>query len=144
MGINLGSFLSSFICGMLGIYVGWGWGFGAAGIGMLIGLVIFLVGQPWLEGRADPPSVEKLKEKVLGPINVEMACYLTGIIIVAVSFSLVMYAELIPDGLVLGLGILIFIGLVAYCFISLSGIERKPDVCCNLLCSGSNSFLGLV
>ena len=125
MGINLGSFLSSFICGMLGIYVGWGWGFGAAGIGMLIGLVIFLVGQPWLEGRADPPSVEKLKEKVLGPINVEMACYLTGIIIVAVSFSLVMYAELIPDGLVLGLGILIFIGLVAYCFISLSGIERS-------------------
>ena len=125
MGINLGAFLSSFICGMLGIYVGWGWGFGAAGIGMLIGLVIFLVGQPWLEGRADPPSAEKLKEKVLGPINIEMACYLTGILIVAVSFSLVMYAELIPDGLVLGLGILIFFGLVTYCFTSLKGIERS-------------------
>ena len=125
MGINLGSFLSSFICGMLGIYVGWGWGFGAAGVGMLIGLVIFLVGQPWLEGRADPPSAEKLKEKVFGPINVEIACYLTGIIIVAVSFLLVMNADLIPDGLVLGLGFLILFALIAYCFISLKGIERS-------------------
>ena len=125
MGINLGSFLSSFVCGLLGIYVGWGWGFGAAGIGMLIGLVIFLVGQPWLEGKADPPSVEKLKEKVLGPINIEMACYLTGIIIVAVSFTLIMYAELIPDGLVLGLGIAILIGLIAYCFTKLQGVERS-------------------
>ncbi len=125
MGINLGSFLSSFACGLLGIYVGWGWGFGAAGIGMLIGLVIFLVGQPWLEGRADPPSVEKLKEKVLGPINVEMACYLTGIVIVAVSFLLVMNAELIPDWLVGTLGILILIGLITYCFVSLKGVERS-------------------
>ncbi len=125
MGINLGSFLSSFACGLLGIYVGWGWGFGAAGIGMLIGLVIFLVGQPWLEGRADPPSVEKLKEKVLGPINVEMACYLTGIVIVAVSFLLVMNAEVIPDWLVGTLGILILIGLITYCFVSLKGVERS-------------------
>ena len=125
MGINLGSFLSSFACGLLGIYVGWGWGFGAAGIGMLIGLVIFLFGQPWLEGRAEPPSVEKLKEKVLGPINIEMACYLTGIVIVAVSFLLVMNAELIPEWLVGTLGILILAGLITYCFVSLKGVERS-------------------
>ena len=38
MGINLGSFVSSFICGTLGEKVGWDWGFASAGVGMFIGL----------------------------------------------------------------------------------------------------------
>ena len=38
MGINLGSFVSSFVCGTLGQVVGWHWGFASAGVGMLIGL----------------------------------------------------------------------------------------------------------
>ncbi len=38
MGINLGSFISSFICGTLGQKVGWDWGFASAGVGMFIGL----------------------------------------------------------------------------------------------------------
>jgi POT family proton-dependent oligopeptide transporter len=41
MGINLGSFLGQLVTGFLGETVGWHWGFGAAGVGMLIGLVVF-------------------------------------------------------------------------------------------------------
>lgn len=51
MGINLGAFLSSIFCGYLGIVYGWKYGFGLAGIGMLVGLVIFLSCQDWLRAR---------------------------------------------------------------------------------------------
>lgn len=124
MGINLGSFLSSITCGILGIVYGWAWGFGLAGIGMGLGLVVFLWGQSWLEGKADPPSVEKLKEKVLGPINVELACYLAGIGIIAVSMLIVMNSEIIPDWFVGGLGLLVLAGLIVYTVVNLQGVER--------------------
>jgi len=45
MGINLGAFLSPLICGTLGEKVGFHYGFAAAGVGMLIGLLTFLAGQ---------------------------------------------------------------------------------------------------
>ena len=44
MGINLGAFLSPLVCGTLGQKVGWHYGFGAAGVGMVLGLVLYLVG----------------------------------------------------------------------------------------------------
>ncbi len=44
MGINLGAFVSPFICGYLGQRVGWHWGFGAAGVGMTLGLLQYLLG----------------------------------------------------------------------------------------------------
>ena len=62
MGINIGAFTATLLCGYLGEEIGWAWGFGAAGIGMLVGLIIFLWGQKYLEGLAEPPS-EKYKEK---------------------------------------------------------------------------------
>ncbi|WP_375760516.1 peptide MFS transporter [Corallococcus exercitus] len=42
MGINLGAVLGNFICGTLGERVGWHWGFGSAGVGMTLGLIIFM------------------------------------------------------------------------------------------------------
>ncbi len=44
MGINLGAFFSPLVCGTLGQMVGWHWGFGAAGVGMMIGLLIYWLG----------------------------------------------------------------------------------------------------
>jgi len=48
MGINLGAFFSPLVCGTLGQTVGWHWGFGAAGVGMIAGLIIYLIGQKHL------------------------------------------------------------------------------------------------
>ena len=45
MGINIGAGLSPIICGWLREHKGFHWGFGAAGVGMCIGLLTFLVGQ---------------------------------------------------------------------------------------------------
>ena len=52
LGINAGVIASPLIVGTLGEKVGWHWGFGAAGIGMLIGLAIYVAGQRHLP--ADP------------------------------------------------------------------------------------------
>ncbi len=48
MGINLGAFLCTFVCGTLAATKGWHYGFGAAGIGMLLGLIIYWFGQRFL------------------------------------------------------------------------------------------------
>ena len=48
IGINAGVIISPLICGTLGEKVGWHWGFGAAGVGMVIGLVIYLSGLKYL------------------------------------------------------------------------------------------------
>lgn len=45
VGINIGGFLAPLICGTLGELYGWHYGFGAAGIGMLAGLLIYLSGR---------------------------------------------------------------------------------------------------
>ena len=42
MGINLGGLLAPFVCGSLGELLGWHWGFASAGVGMLIGLGVYL------------------------------------------------------------------------------------------------------
>ena len=42
MGINLGSFAGQLITGFLGETIGWHWGFGAAGVGMFVGVLVFL------------------------------------------------------------------------------------------------------
>lgn len=56
MGINVGAALGVILAGYLGETLGWAYGFGLAGIGMVLGLIIFLVGKPALKGRGEPPK----------------------------------------------------------------------------------------
>jgi proton-dependent oligopeptide transporter, POT family len=58
VGINIGAFLAPLVCGTLGEEAGWHYGFAAAGIGMLIGLAIYLYALPLLP--AD--ELQKAKE----------------------------------------------------------------------------------
>lgn len=44
VGVNLGALLAPLVCGTLGEVYGWHYGFGAAGIGMCVGLVIYVLG----------------------------------------------------------------------------------------------------
>ena len=53
MGINLGAALGAIVAGWLGQTYGWSYGFGAAGIGMLLGLIVFVWGKPLLVGRGE-------------------------------------------------------------------------------------------
>ncbi len=124
MGINLGAFLASLICGYLGITYGWKYGFGLAGIGMLAGLITFLSFQSWLEGRAEPPNPAKLKESALGPINYEWMCYLIGLVIIVVAMFFVRNPDTAGQ-ILLPLGIAMFAWLLFYAFTKTdSTIER--------------------
>jgi POT family proton-dependent oligopeptide transporter len=53
VGINIGGFLAPLVCGTLGEFYGWHWGFGAAGVGMLTGLLVYVFGARYLphQGR---------------------------------------------------------------------------------------------
>ncbi|WP_026898357.1 peptide MFS transporter [Daejeonella oryzae] len=50
IGINVGAFLSALIVGYIGETYGWHYGFGAAGIGMALGQIVFMAGQKYLVG----------------------------------------------------------------------------------------------
>ena len=80
MGINLGSFLATILCSWLGETYGWSYGFGAAGIGMFLGLLTFLYGSKFFSGKADAKDPALLKKSVLGPINMEWMIYIVSIL----------------------------------------------------------------
>jgi len=52
MGINLGAMFSPLVCGTLGEKIGWHYGFAAAGVGMVAGLLMYLWGQKRFLGEA--------------------------------------------------------------------------------------------
>jgi proton-dependent oligopeptide transporter, POT family len=79
-GINLGALLASLVCGYLGKTFGWSYGFGAAGLGMLAGLLMFIWGQKYLHGHADSSAPEKLRESVFAGLSREWAIYLGAVI----------------------------------------------------------------
>jgi POT family proton-dependent oligopeptide transporter len=87
-GINVGGLFAGLICAFLGETYGWKYGFGAAGIGMLAGLCMFLWGQKYLHGHAEPKDPAKLRER-LGPLTREWWIYLGAFGGVAVVWQLI-------------------------------------------------------
>jgi proton-dependent oligopeptide transporter, POT family len=111
-GINLGAFWAAILCGWLGQNLGWWAGFGAAGVGMAVGYVVFVFGKPLLEGKGEPPAPEKLTEKAFGPINKEWAIYLATVPALYIIYLLVQNNALVGAGLI-GASVLV-IGFFVY------------------------------
>src|SRR5205085_8253413 len=55
MAINVGAFVAPLVCGTLGELYGWHYGFAAAGVGMLVGIAVYLAGS-----RHMPPETARL------------------------------------------------------------------------------------
>ncbi len=77
-GINFGAMLAILACGYVGQEFGWGYGFGLAGILMLIGLTVFLAGRETLQGVGEPRDPINLKSSVVG-IRKEWLIYAGGV-----------------------------------------------------------------
>jgi POT family proton-dependent oligopeptide transporter len=92
MGINLGAAFGSLLCGYLGQTYGWAYGFGAAGFGMLLGLVVFVWGKPLLMGRGEAPDAARLKQSVAG-MKFEWLLYVIGVAAVLAVWQLIQYQE---------------------------------------------------
>ena len=76
MGINLGAFIAPFLTGALGERVGWHWGFGAAGAGMLLGLLTFraraasTLGPIGLSPSVGPEQQRRVRNIALGAVAI--------------------------------------------------------------------------
>lgn len=92
IGINVGAAIGTILAGWLGETYGWAYGFGAAGVGMLLGLVVFVLGKPLLLGRGEAPR----------PLarGTEWAIYAIGLASVAVIWALIQYQDVIQTLLI--------------------------------------------
>jgi len=123
MGINLGALLSPLGCGYLGERYGWHWGFGLAGIGMLLGLFVFWRAQPLLEGVADPPDAARLEQPVALGISRELGVYLACFAALFVIWELIQHARVV-GGFLIVFGIVVLIGLLAFLIRLRDRVER--------------------
>jgi len=60
IGINIGAFTAPLLVGLLGEVYNWHYGFGLAGIGMLLGQIVYIWGQRYLKGVGDFIPQEKI------------------------------------------------------------------------------------
>lgn len=86
IGINTGSFLASLIVGYVGEKIGWHYGFGLAGIGMILGQLVFIAGQKYLKGVGDFVKEEKYSidtEKRVNHLTKLFARPVSGLLVLA-------------------------------------------------------------
>jgi len=113
MGINVGAALGTIMVAYLGQTIGWGYGFGLAGIGMLAGLIVFVLGKASLKGAGEAPApLARSKEMLL---------YGVGLASVAVIWALVQYQDVI-QGLLAVSGI----ALLGYVLYESFKLEKEP------------------
>lgn len=89
MGINLGALVATLLCAYLGENYGWRYGFGLAGVGMLVGLATFISGQRHLLGKGEPPDRAALSASVLPGLTKEILIYIVGVIAVLGVWQLI-------------------------------------------------------
>ncbi len=89
MGINVGATIGPLICGYLGQRWGWHWGFGAASIGMIAGVIGFILCKPLLQGRGEPPDPARLAERVGGVISREWLVYMSSLLSILLCWLLI-------------------------------------------------------
>ena len=141
-GVNLGAFWAAILCGYLGQNLGWRYGFGLAGVGMLAGYVTFMLGKPLLQGKGEPPDPARLAKPLVGPINLEWLIYLGGFGGLALIWLLIQHNKIV--GLLLTLGTVVALGYVAYFMVTkCSRVERDRLFLAFVLITGSMAFFAL-
>ncbi|MEQ1857813.1 MAG: peptide MFS transporter [Longimicrobiales bacterium] len=114
MGINLGAFFGPLVTGFLGEQNSWHWGFGAAGVGMVLGLIQYKLGADRLEGagllksNATPAEVASKSTKFFSGFFAVVAAF--------VAFGFLVSAGIIPVTLTqiaqaLGSAVLVIVAL---------------------------------
>jgi len=140
-GINVGALFSSLVCAFLGETYGWKYGFGAAGIGMVAGLIMFLWGQKYLHGQAEPNDPAKLREKV-GPFSREWLIYLGSLGGVLVVWQLIQNTWTVHGAMHL-IALAFLIWFVWFLWKKCTAIERSQMIALVLLIIGVLIFFTL-
>jgi POT family proton-dependent oligopeptide transporter len=143
MGINLGAFAATLLCGYLGETYGWSYGFGAAGIGMAFGLVTFLLGQKHLHGHAEPKDTALLKERSFIGLNKELTIYLCGIVGVVATWKMLQFHGAVGHSLNLLSGA-VFVGLTWFITVKCDPVERSRMIVLIILTMSTVVFWALL
>ena len=89
MGINLGAAMAPLLCGYLGENVGWHYGFGLAGIGMLAGVIVFWDGMKKGVFGEEGLQPKEYQDKKYFNVNIDKLVYIFGFLIVPIFAYLV-------------------------------------------------------
>ena len=142
MGINLGAFTATLLCGYLGETYGWGYGFGAAGIGMLIGLCSFLYGQKHLHGHAEPKDPALLRQKSIIGLSRELTIYLCSIGGVIVAWQMLQFHGAVGT-LLNSMSVAVLIGMGWFIVVKCNAEERSHMIVLAVLIVSSVVFWAL-
>ena len=113
MGVNAGAFFGTVLVGYLGETIGWSKGFGLAGIGMVLGLIIFVFGKSALLGHGEPPKLLERKR--------EFTLYGVGAAAVAVVWGLIQYQSVIQNLLIVS-----GVAMLAYTLYEAFKLPKEP------------------
>jgi len=113
MGVNVGAALGTILVGYLGQTIGWSYGFGLAGIGMVLGLIIFILGKPALKGRGEAPAPLATKN--------EWTIYAIGVASVGVIWFLIQYQDVIQTLLIVA-----GVAMLGYTLYVASKLPKEP------------------
>ena len=142
MSINIGSMLGFFVCGWLGEKIGWHWGFGAAGIGMMAGVIQFIYFKKFLGSAGlEPISMEEKKRSFYKKITLSVSLIVALIVITGLmglwSVDPVFFAERFRDFLIAISAIYFF---YLFFLANLSKDEKKNVLMLMLLFLGAAAF----
>ena len=123
MGINLGSFLATIICVWLGEAYGWSYGFAAAGIGMLLGLLTFISGKKSLMGKGESKVPEFLTNRSFGLKN-EWLIYAVSVLSIIVVWQMVQRHSVVQNLLIIA-GAISVVYILYFAITQLDKIARE-------------------
>lgn len=124
MGVNIGAFLSTLTCGYVGEEIGWHYGFGLAGIGMGIGILVFwLLGPKIFGDKGLPPKpaddAPPSSNKILG-LEKNLFVYVASLVAIPVVAYMLDLNELMATVL-----LILSFGMIAYLlYISFNSKEK--------------------
>jgi POT family proton-dependent oligopeptide transporter len=121
MGINIGAALGGLLCGYVGQRINWHYGFGLAGLFMILGLVVFAFGKKSLGQKGLPPNVQQLQAPRFAFLTTEHLIYIGSLALIPL-IVLLFHRYGFMDIIMFGLGIL----SLAYILFLAARLPREP------------------
>lgn len=141
VGVNLGGFSSSILCGFVASNYGWDYGFALAGIGMFIGLVTFTKLQHILGESGISPRPKLMKKKLFLGMNIFTITIVISLLLAVLVSKMLESAELFAN--ILSIVGLVGFGIFAYIVMKSPPIQRQNLIALSIMIFFLMCFFGL-